>query len=160
MTIARALVAAGGQAGFYEVPGETAGDAGDHTGDLVSVRMYEHWRDAWDGWTRSLPLRDCFTPWSSLLGLLEVTLVQASPLPLTVWLLVRGGARSLLALNVLLLLVRLAVLAGTRRAYVDPPGTYWLSPLTDGPVVVQLWISTLKRRHTWRGRPLVMGVHN
>ena len=165
VTIARAMVADGGQAGFYEA--SSGGNAEGHGAGLVSVRMYDHWRDAWEGWTRSLPLRDRFTRWSSLLGLGEVTLVQALPLPLVVWLLSRSpwradhrGSQWLLALNVLLLLVRVGVLAGTRRAYSAPSGAYWLSPLVDVPVAVQLWISTLKRRHTWRGRPLVTGVHN
>lgn len=156
VTIARAMVADGGRAGFYETAGEMDGEPVG----LVSVRMYEDWREAWDGWTRSLPLRDSFTRWTSLLGLAEVTLVQAAPLPLTVWLLKRGGSRQLLALNVLLLLVRFGVLVGTRRAYVTRPWTYWLSPLADFPVTVRLWASILKRRHTWRGRPLVTGVHN
>jgi dolichol-phosphate mannosyltransferase len=164
VTIARALVANGGLAGFYDTTG--ASEAGGWDGGLVSVRMYEHWREAWGGWTRSLPLRDRYTRWSGLLGLAEVTLIQAAPLPLAVTL-VLGMVRThrmqhawpLLALNVLLVLVRVGVLFGTRRAYTSPPWTYWLSPLADFPVTVRLWSSILRRRHTWRGRPLVMGAH-
>jgi dolichol-phosphate mannosyltransferase len=64
--------------------------------------------------------------------------------------------RGLVALNVLLILVRFGVLAGTRRAYADPPWTFWLSPLADIPVTLRLWTSMLKRRHVWRGRALVL----
>ncbi|MGE3912627.1 MAG: glycosyltransferase family 2 protein [Chloroflexota bacterium] len=148
VTIARALVADGGLAAFYE------------TDDLVSARMYESWREAWNGWTRSLPLRDRYCRWTSLLGLAEVTLVQAAPLPAALLLAASSWrswpSRALLALNVLLVLVRLGILTGMRRAYPDRPWTYWLSPIADIPVTVQLWASILKRRHTWRGRPLVV----
>ncbi|MCC7367490.1 MAG: glycosyltransferase [Chloroflexi bacterium] len=155
VTIARTLVVSGGLAAFYETDG------------LVSVRMYDRWHEAWNGWTRSLPLRDRYTPWSSLVGLAEVTLAQGLPLPLLALLLGRGpGARGdtacrlLVALNVLLLVLRVGVLVGIRRAYSAPPWTFWLAPLADFPVALRLWASILKRRHTWRGRPLVTGVHS
>ncbi len=77
ITIARALVAAGYPVGFYE--GE----------DLVSVKMYRDWRDAWRNWPRSLPMRDQYSGMSSVLGLCEVTLAQALPLPLFILLLMR-----------------------------------------------------------------------
>ncbi len=112
-------------------------------------------------------LRDRYTPWSSLVGLAEVTLAQGLPLPLLALLLGRGpGARGdtacrlLVALNVLLLVLRVGVLVGIRRAYSAPPWTFWLAPLADFPVALRLWASILKRRHTWRGRPLVTGVHS
>jgi dolichol-phosphate mannosyltransferase len=76
ITIARALVAAGYPVGFYE--GE----------DLVSVEMYRDWCDAWRNWPRSLPMRDQYSGASSVLGLCEVTLAQALPLPLFILLLV------------------------------------------------------------------------
>jgi dolichol-phosphate mannosyltransferase len=57
----------------------------------------------------------------------------------------------------LLVLVRLGVLGGTARAYAWRPWTYWLSPLADLPVAVQLWRNALQRTHVWRGRILVRG---
>jgi dolichol-phosphate mannosyltransferase len=51
--------------------------------------------------------------------------------------------------------MRLGILAGTRRAYEQPPATYWLSPLVDLPVSLRLWQSALQPKHTWRGRTLV-----
>ncbi len=77
VTIARSLVAAGYPVGFYE--GE----------DLVSVEMYTDWRDAWRNWPRSLPLRDQYSGVGSVLGLCEVTLAQALPLPLFALLLLK-----------------------------------------------------------------------
>jgi dolichol-phosphate mannosyltransferase len=54
-------------------------------------------------------------------------------------------------------LVRLGVLVGTARAYTWRPWTYWLSPLADLPVAVQLWRNALRRTHVWRGRTVVRG---
>jgi dolichol-phosphate mannosyltransferase len=144
VTLARELVAAGLRVGFYELD------------DLVRVRMYEGWREAWRGWPRSLPLHDRFWGWSGRLGLLEVALVQALPLPL---LLLTAGRRPrprlALAVNSALLGLRLGVLAGTRRAYVRPRWSYWLSPLFDLPAAAALYLSLIRRRQLWRGRPMV-----
>lgn len=59
------------------------------------------------------------------------------------------------AVNLALFAMRLGVLAGTWRAYRQPPATYWLSPLVDLPVSLRLWQSAMQHSHTWRGRPLV-----
>lgn len=146
ITIARALVAAGYAVGFYEA------------GDLVSVRMYTGWRETWRNWTRSLPMHDQFSGSNTLLGWLEVALVQALPLPLFLLLAIAHRRRSwLLTLNGALVAMRIGVLFGTRRAYRQRPWTYWLSPLCDLPVAIQLGRSALQRRHVWRGRVLVRG---
>jgi dolichol-phosphate mannosyltransferase len=148
VTLARHLARAGHAVGFYEsdVP--------------VAVRMYSGGREAWRNWPRSLTLRDRYAGWLPVLGLLEVTLVQALPLPLLVWLL--GGRRwgsleggVLVGVNGVLGAVRLGVLGGTARAYREAPWTYWLSPLLDIPVALALWRSLGRREHTWRGRLLV-----
>jgi dolichol-phosphate mannosyltransferase len=142
VTLARELVVGGFRVGFAELDG------------AVRVRMYEGWREAWSGWPRSLPLRDRFWGWSGRLGLLEVTLVQALPLPMVALALVRRR-RLPLAVNIALLAVRLGVLQGTRRAYVRPSPAYWLSPLLDLPAAAALYLSLLRRRHLWRGRLMV-----
>ena len=146
VTMARTLVARGHAVGFYEA------------GDLVSVKMYSDWRDAWRNWTRSLPMHDHFSGIHTLLGWLEVLLVQALPLPLCLVLLLAGKRQSwLFKLNAMLLAARIGVLAGTARAYRRRPWSYWLSPLCDLPVAIQLGSSALQRRHVWRGRILVRG---
>jgi dolichol-phosphate mannosyltransferase len=92
-------------------------------------------------------------------GLLEVLLVQALPPWIAAALLLWGTPNSLdraaLAVQGALVLMRVATLIGTRRAYDAPPATYWLSPLADLPVAILLFASALRRRHTWRGRALV-----
>jgi len=146
VTMARTLVAGGYSVGFYEAA------------DLVSVKMYSDWRDTWRNWPRSLPMHDHFSGKNTLLGWLEVMLVQALPLPLCLALLVAGKRRGwLFRLNALLVAVRLGILAGTVRAYRRPPWSYWLSPLCDMPVAIRLGRSALQRRHVWRGRLLVRG---
>jgi dolichol-phosphate mannosyltransferase len=146
VTTARALATNGYAVGFHE---------SDH---LASVDMYVSWCDAWTNWTRSLPLRDRYAGRAGWLGLTEVALAQALPLPilLVLWRSV-PRPRFALAINGLLVLVRLGVLGGTARAYAWRPWTYWLSPLADLPVAVQLWRNALRRTHVWRGRIVVRG---
>ena len=146
VTVARALASNGYAVGFHESDG------------LVSVAMYSSWNDAWRNWSRSLPLRDRYSGRAGWLGLTEVALAQALPLPLL--LMLRRSVprpRVALAINSVLLMVRLGVLVGTARAYTWRPWTYWLSPLADLPVAVQLWRNALRRHHVWRGRTLVRG---
>lgn len=148
VTVARILVGAGHRVGFYEA------------GDLVTTRMYETWRDLWKNWPRSLTLRDGISPRHTLLGLAEVAFVQALPLALILLLTATGHASpqrsATFTVELVLLLVRLGVLAGTHRAYRNPAWTYWLSLFADLPVAAALIASALRRRHVWRGRALVI----
>lgn len=137
VTIAREIAAQGGSVGLYEARG------------LVWTAMYADWRDAWRNWTRSLPMLDDRSGVSGWLGLAEVLLVQALPLPLLLLLTRRARLPSIV--NAVLMATRLGTLIGAARAYTDPPWTYWLSPLADLPVAVKLLQSAVKRRHTWRG---------
>jgi dolichol-phosphate mannosyltransferase len=148
VTVARILAQAGHRVGFYEA------------GDLVVVRMHETWRQTWENWPRSLTLRDGISPWENRLGLAEIALVQALPLGL-LCLLVLAGHHSLgrsvaFDVNAALLMLRMGVLAGTRRAYRNPAWTYWLSLFVDLPVAGALIASALRKRHFWRGRALVI----
>jgi dolichol-phosphate mannosyltransferase len=145
VTIARRLAALGWAVGFYEAD------------DLVWVKMYANGRDVWRNWPRSLPLRDQYAGVAGALGLAEVVLVQALPLPLLVLLRLIRARRWMRTLNLVLVLARLGVLLGTARAYRRVLWSYWLSPLCDGPAAVALCRSALRRRHTWRGRVLVLG---
>jgi dolichol-phosphate mannosyltransferase len=146
VTAARALAAAGGRVGFYEGNAE--------------VRMYDSWRDCAANWPRSLTLRDHFTSGAQTWpALADVLFAQALPLPTLVLLLVAGdgipGLRLARTLALGLVMVRLGVLAGTRRAYPGVSLAYWLSPLADLPALALLVRSALRRRHRWRGRLLV-----
>ena len=145
VTLARSLVASGIPVGFYEA------------GELVSVQMHRDWRDAWANWPRSLTLRDRFARFGGWFGIAEVVFVQALPLPLVAALAAAHATGSLtFAVATILVFVRLGVLAGTARAYIRPPWTYWLSPLADVPVAYALIAAALRRRHVWRGRDLVL----
>jgi dolichol-phosphate mannosyltransferase len=129
--------------------------------------MYESGWETLVNWSRSLPLRDHLSNASALFGLTEVALVQALPMVVLLTVCADGGTvcadgggrinRWLRAVNVVLVLMRLGVLVGTRRAYCRTPWTYWLSPLLDLPVTAMLWRSALTRRHRWRGRPVCSG---
>lgn len=143
VTTARALARAGIAVGFYE------------SDDLVDVAMYAGWRETLAGWPRSLPLSDRFV--SARHGLATVWLVQALPPLMLALVLARGGGRvasRVAAVQAGLVLMRIGVLIGMRRAYVRPPWTYWLSPLSDLPVAAAITASALRRRQTWRGRPV------
>ncbi len=144
VALARSAARAGERVGFVEA------------GELATAAMYAGWRETWEGWLRSLPLFDRRNPDMSDLGLAEVTLVQAAPLLLLPYHVARGH-RIAAAINIGLVATRLGTLAGTRRAYVDPPPTYWLSPLCDPAVAVGLWLSRARRTHRWRGREIRRG---
>ena len=145
VTVARVLASNGGRIGFFE-------------GDAI-VRMHASWQDCAANWPRSLTLRDAFvSPARVGLALTELLLAQALPLPTLLVLVALGErvpfARFATAAALALVCMRIGVLIGTRRAYVRPPATYWLSPLADLPVVALLVRSALRRRHVWRGRVL------
>jgi dolichol-phosphate mannosyltransferase len=142
ITIVRRLVERGETVGFYETEG------------LADVSMYRDWRETWKNWPRSLPMRDQYFGWRQSLGLLEVFFVQGLPLPMLI-LALHAASRWFLALNALLLALRVGVLFGTARAYDRRPWSYWLSPLCDFPVAIRLIQSALSRRHSWRGRSYV-----
>jgi dolichol-phosphate mannosyltransferase len=143
ITIARRLADCGETVGFYEA------------GELAEVSMYTTWREAWENWPRSLPMRDQYFGWREAVGLIEVVLVQAVPTALVVLGAFLPVAKPLLMLNGFLFLARLGVLIGTARAYAYRPWTYWLSPLLDLPVAVGVVASAFKRRHIWRNRVYV-----
>jgi dolichol-phosphate mannosyltransferase len=145
VTAARRLFACGYAVGFYESAG------------LATVRMYDDWRALVANWPRSLPMRDRYTRTSSVVLLIEIALVLALP-PAIVALFGKtrhGREMPLFKLNGILMLIRIATLIGTRRAYCRPAATYWLAPLADFPAVVLLIVSVFRRKHFWRGRTLV-----
>jgi dolichol-phosphate mannosyltransferase len=137
VTIARLAARSGDAVGFYEARG------------LVDVAMYADWRDAWHNWPRSLAARDAVSGAAGWLGLLEVVLLQALPLPLLLLGRPSGAPRRL---NLMLLMIRAGMLVGMARAYPSRPWTYWFSPVLDLPAALALWRSALRRNHTWRGR--------
>jgi dolichol-phosphate mannosyltransferase len=147
----RAVLAAGG--GYRPAAGHPTDDValaralaarGWRVGFLDGTRLFDVDLAAGD-WSRSLALRDV-TPGPALIADLAVVwLAQALPLPR---LLVRRGD----ALDALLVLVRLGLVAGTAPAYARPGAAHWLSPLADVPVAAGLTRGACRRSVTWRGR--------
>ncbi len=68
--------------------------------------------------------------------------------------------RMCVRLNAGLVIMRIGVAAGMRRAYRNPPWTYWCSVLVDPLTVLKLWSSAVRRQHTWRGRPVRRGYND
>jgi len=141
ITIVRRLAECGETVGFYEAES-----------NLIDVRMYGSWRETWENWPRSLPMRDQYFGWREGIGLVAVLVFQALPLPLLVLGLGFGAPIRFLTLVGLLSALRIGVLFGVARAYPNRPWTYWLSPVCDMPVVARIIQCALKRRHSWRGR--------
>jgi dolichol-phosphate mannosyltransferase len=146
ITIARRMAERGEAVGFYETEE-----------DLVTVDMYGSWRDTWDNWPRSLPMRDSYFDWRHGVRLVSALTLQALPLPLVIFAALFGAPVWLVAGAGLPAAIRIGILFGVARAYPRRPWTYWLSPLLDLPVAARILQCALKRRHTWRGRVYVRG---
>jgi dolichol-phosphate mannosyltransferase len=132
---------------------------------VLRVRMYEGLRDTWQGWGRSLDLKDASSVpqlWGDL-GLLLLT--QGLPLILSIslgWCVASGYRFPTLifawGLNLLLLLIRVGLLWAIAPSYYrDREGTsgsgfFWLSPLADPLAVLRIVLSAFQRPTYWRGR--------
>jgi dolichol-phosphate mannosyltransferase len=112
---------------------------------LLEVRMHESAREAWREWGRSLALPDVTSPAWQAADLAVVWLTLALP-PLRVL------ARRAGPLDLALLGLRVALLAGLRGSYARRGPAFWLSPLADPAVAVRLTLSALRPTRTWRGR--------
>uniref|UniRef100_A0A831TKT9 Glycosyltransferase n=1 Tax=Thermorudis peleae TaxID=1382356 RepID=A0A831TKT9_9BACT len=146
VALARRIVADGRPFGFFEAR------------EAASVKMYRSGVEVWRGWPRSLALADGQSRLRTNLQLSLLMLAQGLPLPICLLKLFgRALPRPLFEVNLALLAVRLGVLAGTRRAYLNRRWWYWLSPLADLPVLIEIWRRAAKRRHRWRGRTIVVG---
>lgn len=143
ITIARRLAEYGEPVGFYE------------SDRLIEVTMYAHWRDIWNNWPRSLPMRDRYFGWRETTGLAEALFVQALPLPILLLGSIFSLPQWLTALNGVLFCLRLGVLAGSARAYSSRSWSHWLSPLLDLPTTIKPIRSAIAPCHQWRGRAYV-----
>jgi dolichol-phosphate mannosyltransferase len=113
--------------------------------ELLTVRMFESFRDVWRGWGRSLALPGVEPRRRQILDLAVILITQVLPLPRLV--LRRGDA-----LDVALAIARLGTLAGTRRAYDRTDAAYWLSPLADPLAALVIARGIARPRQEWRGR--------
>lgn len=119
---------------------------------LYRVRAYRSARDMWREWGRSIDLADTTTPTRQLLDILFLLLVQAAPLVLLVWASLAPLPRLLVAINLLLMSVRLSVTGAVAGSYERRGLPYALSWLADPAAVFRVVLSTFRRPVTWRGR--------
>jgi dolichol-phosphate mannosyltransferase len=125
---------------------------------LFSVRSYASLAEMWHEWGRSIDLSDATSvPWQAA-DLITLALVQGAPLPVLVlaWfgiLDVAGAAgRAVIAVNAILLAIRVSLLAAMAPGYEQRGVPFWLSPLTDLAAVLRVAISSFRRPRVWRGR--------
>ncbi|NJM98284.1 MAG: glycosyltransferase [Phormidesmis sp. RL_2_1] len=154
VTLARVAAAAGFKVGFLD------------GAQVISVRMYEGAGETWQGWGRSLDLKDAATPqqlWGDLALLVST---QGLPLLAVVGLLpvwVAGDRSSLmlmlaLGLNVFLLMVRWGMQFAIAPSYHWPRQRlssaqfFWLSPLADPLAVLRILLSSWQTSIQWRGQ--------
>ena len=134
LALARAMAMDGRVVGFLEA------------GELLTVRMFESFGDAWHGWGRSLALPGVEPRCRQLVDLAIVVLAQVLPIPRLI--LGRGDV-----VDGVLALARIGTLAGTRRAYERTDAAYWLSPMADPLAAAAIARGIARRgRQTWRGR--------
>jgi dolichol-phosphate mannosyltransferase len=146
VTLARHLARQGVRVGFLD------------GSRLFRVRSYESLGQMWREWGRSIDLKDATTPLRLAADVALLILVQAAPVIVLalyatgVWAAHGGASWLLLALNVLLLVIRVAMLGPLAGSYERRRWTYWLSPLADPIAVLRIALSALQRPKRWRGR--------
>lgn len=131
--------------------------------EVLKVRMYDGAWDTWQGWGRSLDLKDASSRpqlWQDLAFLFAV---QALPLPMMALLLFwqLGGSASpilgyALGLNGFLVFIRFALGGAIASAYdrrdAQYPWLFWFSPLADPLAFLRIWLSSTQSSIQWRGR--------
>ena len=147
VTLARNIAAAGYKVGFFD------------GSKVIRVRMYEGARETWNEWGRSLDLKDAASAaqvWGDILFLI---CVQALPLPLlllSLYIFNSGNPQLtvilLFGLNAFLLLLRCGMSVAIAPSYSGSSWFFWLSPLADPLAVLRIFLSSLKKPKSWRGR--------
>ena len=132
---------------------------------VLQVRMYEGFRDTWEGWGRSLDLKDASSvgqKWGDLALLIAVQGVPVILTPLLAAVTLLTSSVPLfwmlaLGLNAGLLFVRFALLFAIRPSYAmnlaeGESWSFWLSPLADPLAVYRIFLSSVSRPTQWRSR--------
>jgi dolichol-phosphate mannosyltransferase len=112
---------------------------------LLEVKMHDSAAEVWREWGRSLALPGVESrPWQ-LADLAVVWLAMGLPV-------LRAASLRPGRLDLALLGVRVALLAGLRGSYVRRGPAFWLSPLADPATAACLTLAALRPRREWRGR--------
>jgi dolichol-phosphate mannosyltransferase len=112
---------------------------------LLEVKMHDSAAEVWREWGRSLALPGVEPRAWQLADLAVVWLTMALPV-------LRGLAGRPRRLDLALLAVRCALLAGLRGTYARRGPAFWLSPLADPATAACLTLAVLRPRREWRGR--------
>jgi len=149
VAIARRLAVNGARVGFLD------------GSELIDVLMYPTARETWRAWPRSLNMRDVTPVRWQLLDAVVLLLGQALPLPVLLAVgVMRGrgvpgtGASpvvALVAVNVVLLVLRILLGLGTARSFAPRGAPFWLSPLADPAAALRVVGTMLTRPREWRG---------
>ena len=133
--------------------------------EVISVRMYEGLTETWQGWGRSLDLKDAASKgqlWADLWMLIGTQGVTIPALLLLVGLALKGGSSPMLlaalGLNVFLLLIRVGMQVAVAGSYQWPKNfwsvaqCFWLAPLADPLAALRIALSSAQTSIQWRGR--------
>ncbi|MEB3214265.1 MAG: glycosyltransferase family 2 protein, partial [Leptolyngbyaceae bacterium] len=132
--------------------------------EVLKVRMYDGIKDTWEGWGRSLDLKDACSTAQRWGDVAFLAAVQGLPILLLPALAAFWGVNQesifltgALGLNGLLVLIRFALLWAIAPSYDFPESngnawSFWLSPLADPAAVFRIWLSSTRRPTQWRSR--------
>lgn len=151
VTLARTIAATGARVAFLD------------GANVYKVRMYEGAAETWREWGRSLDLKDAASPaqvWGDWLVLFAV---QGLPLPLTLLLsygvatgTTTGPMQLALGMNASLVMMRFALNWAIAPSYdlsqAKQAWLFWLSPFADPLAVLRIFLSSMQRPKSWRGR--------
>lgn len=119
---------------------------------LFRVRSYRSAAEMWREWGRSVDLADATGRGRQLLHLLLLLFALAIPVPMLVLALLVSLPLPLIAVNLVLLSVRIAVLFSIAPSYERRGVPFYASWLADPAAFVRVAMSTFRRPVSWRGR--------
>ena len=152
VTLARYAAQQGYKVGFFD------------GSKVIRVRMYEGFQETWREWGRSLDLKDASSVAQLWGDVALLILVQGLPLFLLGILSISlfSGydflmVKLAIALNIVLLLTRFALLFAVYPSYYHPQKSinslfFFLSPLADPLAVLRIVLSATQKPKQWRGR--------
>ena len=159
VTLARAAARRGFKVGFLD------------GANVISVRMYEGIVETWQGWGRSLDLKDAASKGQLWCDLWMLVSTQGIPILALLLLSVFAlqGAHSpfltaALGLNGVLLLIRCGMQAAVAGSYQWPKTRwstaqyFWLAPLADPLAAARIAQSSFQSSIQWRGRVYQKGL--
>jgi dolichol-phosphate mannosyltransferase len=134
--------------------------------ELLTVLMYPTAASTWNGWPRSLNMRDATSATWRVLDSLLLLLALVLPLPIlaafaiariTGWVPAAGAEgliwSALATINASLFGMRMVLLVAARHSFAERRVAYWLSPLADAPAALRVIQTMLRPVTEWRGAP-------